>query len=712
MRRALLLLMLLTGCALPQIPRTTPTPQRPTLSTPVPTRPPTPGTTPTVPGATATLPAATPIPPGVFVDEPTGVRLDYPVSWMPNTEPYDDELIWLNDPDESVSALLMHRPGATTLEQTVETWRTIASGWYEDLRMTEDTATTLADGRAAWRFSFDATDENGNTTRVLFLITRRRDSAVALLIYGAPAALRARRADIAVLLQGLTLQSPQIAGVPREEALVLLAGETDDARDYDPAIFGGDTLLYAGLVTRNPQLEIVGDLATSWTISADRRIYTFTIDPNARFHDRKPITATAVIFSWERAVSPALASPAAMTYLNDIAGIAAVHDGTASHASGLRAIDDQTLEVTLTQPRATFLEKLVYPVSVVVDEATIDRTPDWFRTPNGSGPYRLARWEPQQAMVYERVEDTGRPLPAIRYIVYRLIDEYGVNLYETGGIDLTYLYSSEIARFRAIDEPLHADLREAGALCTQYVVLDTTRPPFDDVLVRQAFAAAVDRQRYVDITAVGEAIPAQGIYPPGLPGYRETLRGQRFDITRARALLAQSSYPTAAELPALTMTLSGYGSDISNNAGALAQMWRDAFGITINFENIDPAQYDEELVAARHGTMFLRSWCADYRDPENFAEALFGEGEAENYSGYQDPATQALLDAARIAGDPARRLAMMAEAEQRIIDAAPVIVLNHLRSAALVRPAVKGFTLVPVAVPLMRYLRLEYPPDT
>ncbi|MGE5374090.1 MAG: peptide ABC transporter substrate-binding protein, partial [Bacteroidota bacterium] len=202
-------------------------------------------------------------------------------------------------------------------------------------------------------------------------------------------------------------------GVPLNQALVLAGGESTNPRDYDPAttLGSGDKLVYSGLVSLDPNLNLVPDLAESWEVSADGTVYTFHLRQNAKFHNGKPVTAQDVIYSWERAASPKLASDTALTYLGDIVGIKELAAGQAGAPSGLAALDDHTLQVTIDAPKPYFLYKLTYPTAFVVDKENVESGPEWYRQPNGTGPYRLKEWKRFDSIVYEANPDfyLGKP---------------------------------------------------------------------------------------------------------------------------------------------------------------------------------------------------------------------------------------------------------------------------------------------------------------
>ncbi|MCI0556610.1 MAG: ABC transporter substrate-binding protein, partial [Anaerolineae bacterium] len=303
--------------------------------------------------------------------------------------------------------------------------------------------------------------------------------------------------------------------IPRNQALVLEGGESTNPRDYDPATTysSGDKRIFSGLVSFDPQLNLTPDLAERWEISDDGAIYTFHLRENAKYHNGRAVTAQDVIYSWERAASPELASDTVLTYLGDILGVNEMVSGQADHIEGLSALDAHTLRVRIDAPKPYFLLKLTFPTTFVVDKENVESGDEWYRQPNGTGPYRLTEWVSFERMVYEANEEFYLGAPSIPYIIVNLYSGDSQGLYETGDVDMTSVYSIE--RFTDPTEPLHNELRTGVSLCTGYIVFDTTQPPFDDVNMRKAFSMAFNRQQYIDVVLDGHALPAIGIYPPG-----------------------------------------------------------------------------------------------------------------------------------------------------------------------------------------------------
>lgn len=514
-----------------------------------------------------------------------------------------------------------------------------------------------------------------------------------------------------LLVSMTTTMRPASAGetlqISPSQALVLAGGESTNPREYDPATThgSGDKRVFSGLVSFDPHLNLVPDLAETWDVSADGLAYTFHLRQNAKFHDGRPVTAADFVYSWERALRPALASDTALTYLGDIVGARDLANGQTEHLAGVQALDDHTLQVTIDAPKPYFLLKLTYPTAFVVDRANVESGADWFRRPNGSGPYKLIEWKRFEQMTYQANPDFYLGAPSIPYIIVKLYAGDSQRMYEVGEVDISSVYSIE--RFLDPTEPLHKELVTGVSLCTGYVVFDVTQPPFDDVNVRRAFSMAFDRRKYIEVVLSGHALPAGGPFPPSLPGFNVSLKALPYDPEQARALLAQSKYGGAEGLPPITYTDAGIGSYVGADVAALAQMWQQVLGVQITVENLEPNYYYDRIYAGQHGQLFSGGWCADYPDPENFADVLFHSASQQNNGGYVNAQLDALLEAARVERDVTKRIEMYQQAEQIIVDDAPVLFTVHWLSYELVKPYVKGYVYTPIDIPIERYLWLD-----
>ncbi|MFP4441018.1 MAG: ABC transporter substrate-binding protein [Chloroflexaceae bacterium] len=714
-----LLVLVLAGCnILPQsaadvAPTATPVPPTATAEQPAPpddlagTLTPTPGP-PNMP--TATLPpedAGSSA--GRYENSELGFAFDYPSAWQ--AEPGEDEstLTTLVAPFSRLVVIAFYSPlpGDAELEEAAGQVHAAAINGIGNVERLTDEPTTLANGRAAWTSEYTGELDDGTTIQVILTSAARGGRIFTLLAFGPPETVTNERETLTEVAASMQLEAPSLYGLARDEVLILQGGESTNPRVYDPATSGGNDLIFSGLVSFNPQLELVPELAASWEISEDGTVYTFHLRENARFHNGRPVTAQDVIYSWERAADPATESDIVLTYLGDIVGVPALHAGEAEQISGLEALDERTLQVTIDAPKPYFLMKLTYGPALIVDRANVESGPEWYRTPNGTGPYRLIRWDRFKLQLYERNAEFYLEPPAIPFVVVQLFSGVGIRMYETGDIDMTGVSRYSVDRVRDPTEPLNADLREGVNMCTSLVRFDVEQPPFDDPKVRQAFALAVDKQTYLDVVLWGTGIPAQGLYPPALPGYNPDLAGLTFDPELARQRLAESSYGSAEALPPIVFTDSGFGGEVDPSVSALAQMWQTHLGVTIDVENLEPNTAYDRIHDGYHGQLFFSSWCADYPDPENFADVLFHAAAQQNLGNYANPELDELLETARVENDVAERIALYQQAEQIIVEDAAAIFLNHGLSYMLVKPYIKNFELTPINVPIERYLELD-----
>ncbi len=670
------------------------------IATPTPT---------SAPVNTATLtPTVEPL---TYVNLESGVQVHYPAGWTEQTPAQGDQSVMgFASPDKTVftSMYVFAAQAGDTPESTVKSLSSSALTGLTNVVIVSNAALTRSDGTPAWSQVVTATSSNSDLK--INLTTAIYGSRLFfMLTYGSPSAYDFYANDITALLNGMAFESPVVNGVNRSQALFLSGGESTNPRDYDPATEhdSGDKRVYSGLVSLDTNLNLVPELAASWDISPDGTVYTFHIRTNAKFHDGRAVVAQDVIYSWERAAKPATQSDTVLTYLGDIVGVAQMQAGTADNISGLKAIDAHTLQVTIDAAKPYFLYKLTMPVAFVLDQKNVESGANWYRTPNGTGPYKLTRWDTGQLMVYTANQDFYLGAPSIPQIVVELFSGIGINLFESGEIDMTGISTSDVARVLDPTDPLHPDVYSGVSLCTEYVVFDVTKPPFDDVKVRQAFSMAFDRQKYIDVVNNGVGIPAVGLYPPALPGYNLNLQGLPYDPAQARQLLAQSKYGGPQGLPPITFTDAGFGNSAGPSVAAMAQMWQQNLGVTITVENLEPDRYLDLLNSGQHGQLFSSGWCGDYPDPENFADVLFHTGAQQNTGKFSDPALDTVLDQARGEQDVTKRIQLYQQAEQMIVQDAPALFIMHDVSYELVKPNVKGFVLTPIGIPLERYLFLQ-----
>jgi len=464
--------------------------------------------------------------------------------------------------------------------------------------------------------------------------------------------------------------------------------------------------IFSGLVTLDHEMEVAPDIAERWQQSNDGKSYTFYLRHGVRFHNGREAKAADFKYSWERACDPVIGSQTAATYLGDIAGAKDMLAGKANEISGVKVIDDYTLQVTIDAPKAYFLCKLTYPTAFVVDKANVESGKDWWHQPNGTGPFQLKEWQQGQLLVLQRSElYYGQPAK-VKQVVFHLLAGMPMAMYEKGDIDVTPVSRSYIDLVMDEANPFHRELAITPELSLYYVGFDTTKPPFDDVNIRRAFCHAVNKQRIVSLIFRGMMTPARGILPPGMPGYNEELNGMDYDVAKARELIAASKYGDASNLPPLTITISGYGNNIPDDLGAIIEEWRQNLGVEVSVRQLEPEDFLYNLKQEKD-EMFVLGWVADYPDPNNFLDNLFYTGDENNISGYSNPELDSLLEQAAIEQDTAARLSMYQQAEQQVLNETPCLPLCFGTNYVLVKPYVKGYELNPLGIPDLSQVYVE-----
>ena len=466
--------------------------------------------------------------------------------------------------------------------------------------------------------------------------------------------------------------------------------------------------VFGGLVTLNLDYQPVLDLAETCSVSDDGLTYTFVLRENAKFQDGSPVTAHDVKWSIERASDPDTLSTTAETYLGDIVGVAEKLEGTTSEVSGVRAVDDRTVEFTLDAPKAYFLAKLSYPTAYVLDQDQVTEDGSWLEQPNGTGPFRLAQYDIGELLILEKNEHYHLGPPHIDTVHMILSGGSAMIMYENDEIHLTGVGTDDLPRLLDPNDPLNPELhRSAQDFSVFYVGLNVNEPPFDDPKVRQAMNWAIDLQGIAENVLDNRVSQATGVIPPGFPSYNQNLRGYSFNPDLARELLESSTYADAlasGDFPRITLTISGsFGATIPTYLEVMLEQWR-ALGIEIDIQQTEWATFLQD-VNERKYQMFSLGWIADYPDPENFLDLLFHGESQNNHTAYSNPEVNRLLEEARTERDRERRFEIYNQAEQMILDDAPwVWTWFRGEGYALIKPEVSDYFLLQMSIPKYRYI--------
>ena len=466
--------------------------------------------------------------------------------------------------------------------------------------------------------------------------------------------------------------------------------------------------IFGGLVTIEPfNFSVVPDLAESWEVSEDGTVYTFYLHPDAKFHDGKPVTAQDVKWSLERVTNPEVQSPVADTYLNDIVGVEEKLNSQATDIEGVRVIDDRTVEITIDAPKAYFLAKLTYPTAFVLDRSNVEGNDDWIRSPNGTGPFKLAEYTVGETIRLARNEYYHMGPPHLDEVEMILSGGSSLILYENDETHVSGVGLADVERILDPSSPLNPQVHTYPAsFSTSYIGLNVNEPPLDDPKFRKALNLAVDRETIAEVVYEGAVRPGKTILPPRFPAYNPNLDPYPYDPEAARQLLAESKYGDDLEnLPRLTLSISGsLGAAVPLGLEVMLQSWEQELGLQVEIQQTEWATFLQDVNDKRY-QMFRLAWGADYPDPQNFLDILFHSHSQGNNTNYNSPEVDALLEQARVERDPGARVELYQQIEQMILEDAPWVLLwNDEDWYFLVKPNVKDYLLLPMSIPKFRYI--------
>ncbi|GAB5561113.1 MAG: peptide ABC transporter substrate-binding protein [Synoicihabitans sp.] len=502
---------------------------------------------------------------------------------------------------------------------------------------------------------------------------------------------------------------------------LILANGTEPA-DLDPQIVTGSPesrivlSLFEGLVRYHPEsLDPLPAVAERWELADDQVTYTFFLRPDAKWSDGQPVTARDFHRAYQRMLSPTIASENAEN-LYFLEGAADFHQGRTTDFSrvGCRVIDDATLELRAARPTPFFVRMLSargwfpLPIHILEKHGALERkgTP-WTRPENivGNGPFVLDAWRPNQLIEVSRSETYwNRETIGVDRIRFLPIENATTEeaAYRSGQIHRTA--SLPIGKIETYQRERPNELRIAPFSGTYYYAFNVNRPPLDNPKVRQALALAIDREALTrEVTRAGERV-AGHFTPPGVSGYYSEVPGAKFDLGRAKALLAEAGYPNGEGFPTLTL-LYNTAENHRIIAEAVQQMWRKGLGVDIQMENQEWQVYLDTM--HRHDFDISRAaYIVAPDDPTRFFEG-HRTGHGFNISGWSDPVFDQTLEASLEETDPARRAELFAKMEARMMEEMPIAPVYHYTMKYLIRPEVKNWTDNMIQTLPLREVRLE-----
>jgi oligopeptide transport system substrate-binding protein len=486
----------------------------------------------------------------------------------------------------------------------------------------------------------------------------------------------------------------------------LILGNGAEVGTLDPHLATGQpehmifSALFEGLVTTavdNPDANAPG-AASSWE-TQDFVNWTFHLRPEAKWSDGKPVTAHDFAWSYQRMLTPdLLAQYASMLY--PLKNAQEFYEGKITDFSqvGVQAVDDHTLKLTLTGPMPYLLGMMKhyswFPVPRHVIERfgkMTDRATRWTRAGNlvGNGPFRLKEWRFTHSVTTDRNPFYWDAATVkLNEIVFLPIksDATEERAFRDGQIHGTLTMPlPKIPEYRDQPDVFHED----PLLSVYFYRINTTKPPLNDKRVRRALALAIDRESLIKNVLRAGQKPSVGFTPhPERLEYHNAPRVLKFDVTEARRLLAEAGHPDGRDFPKFDILINTSESH-RTIAEAIQEMWKKHLNIPVGIHNQDWQVYLESQRRLDY-SVSRAGWVGDYPDPFTFL-SIWRTGDGNNETGWGSPRYDELLNQSSLEGDPAKRFALLGEAEAILVDELPIIPVYWYVHNYLLRPEVKGW---------------------
>jgi oligopeptide transport system substrate-binding protein len=503
---------------------------------------------------------------------------------------------------------------------------------------------------------------------------------------------------------------------------ILHFGNGAEPQSLDPHVISGSPevtisrTLFEGLVTTNPHsLEIEPGVAQRWEFSDDRRVITFFLNPRARWSNGDPVTAQDFVWSFQRALTPALGNQLAYT-LFPIVNAQEYASGTITDpdAIGIKALDEHTFELTMNNPTPYFLSLLAGYTAFPVHRPTLeahgevtDRFTPWTRVGNmvSNGPFKLQEWQlHRQLRVVKSETYWDAENVSLNGVVFYPVENVTSEerMFRVGQLHYTERVPlNKVPDYRALP---NSPYRQAPMLGTYYFLFNTLRPPVDDARVRRALAQAIDRDTLVATILQGSELPSASFTPPGIPGY-QPLKLLEYDPQAARRLLAEAGYPDGRGWPGLEFI---YNTSENHRkvAVAIQQMWKDVLNIDVTLANQEWKVFLDTLNEMDF-QMARMGWIGGYLDPNTFLGKFITDG-GTNRTAFSDARYDEIMQQlAPTAKTPEQRLQLLIEAETILMEQVPIIPIYTYNSKHLVQSSVKGVPSNVLDLRNFKYVRLE-----
>ncbi len=453
---------------------------------------------------------------------------------------------------------------------------------------------------------------------------------------------------------------------------------------------------------------VVPAAAQSYDVANGGTVYLFHLRTNAGYSDGVPVKAQDFVYAWQRLIDPRLASPEetffASAILNGdkVSGMDPQRDQAqldgALATLGLKALDDYTFQVTLSQPDPAFIWLAAMPAAAPVRQDIVKKSGDkWSASPDTlvtNGPFKVSEIVRSDHITVVRNPNYWGPKPTLSTINFEVVNDGAAALakFKSGALDEISVQPAQASSVAA-DAGLKQNLLKTPDLTEFWIVFRINASPTNNAKLRLAIAQAIDRDAFVAQIFQGQGLPTATFIPKGMHGYTPSISAQQFDVAQARASLAASGM-SAAQLSTLKFSYDQASDFGKATATFVHDQLKANLGFDITLQALDANTLAGNVEIGDFQIAGPRGWSADYPDPADWYD-IFTTTNSNNVAFYQNQQYDNFVRVARTDVQPARRDQEYLQAQQMLVGDAPVAFLAQSTSWHLVRQYIRGITTSP-----------------
>lgn len=372
--------------------------------------------------------------------------------------------------------------------------------------------------------------------------------------------------------------------------------------------------------------EIVPSLAKSWDISEDGKTYILHLMEGVKFHNGEDFKADDVVYSLNRIVT--VQGAVNSGFVSQIEGFDELANGVATELSGVKAIDDYTIEIKLKEPYAGFMASLAAAPVSILDEKTTTMAGDKFGIEPeftvGTGPFKLKEWKLNEGIELVKNENYWKEAPKIDGVEIKVVPDTETQniMYRNGELDILDL-DYMVDYIPTYKQEFKDNLVSVPRVGITYFTFNENIEPLNNVNIRKALSMAIDRQAIVDSMYNGTASIENGIFPKGLIGHNENIEAIEYNTEKAKEILAAEGYPNGFDME---IAIDSASSDTTKSVLEIISEQLSEIGVNASLKTYDESTWLATRKAGELGS-FMSIWTADYNDPDNFIYTFFGTDE-------------------------------------------------------------------------------------